>query len=258
MNSASASSLSAPRTVEIVAARRVAIHQVLFVFSRVPRQAARNGPHAAGVEHFEQTRVRHEPRHAPVPVRERVNPEQTVMRRRRRKDRFRAAERAVDLLKPRHEPRHGAGADRKVPSDLHVIAAQLSRHDIHRPPAVRVGNHQQLFRQQLAEAPMNLADRSDRRRATFYAALVDPALHGDVRPCFKLQVALFGIAAVVVLHRTLDVDRVRVVPFDQVGVVAVHRADEVRQRPDDSWRQTAPESRRRGGELDREIAHRPR
>jgi hypothetical protein len=83
---------------------------------------------------------------------------------------------------------------------------------------------------------MNLADRSDRRHATFYAALVDPALYGDVRLRLKLQVPFFRIPTLVVLHRTLDVDRVCVVTFNQVGVVAVHRADEFRKRPDNSWR----------------------
>src|SRR5713226_5534622 len=101
---------------------------------------------------------------------------------------------------------------------------------------------------------MNVANRSNRRRASFYAATVDPALDDDVRLRLKLQVAFFGIAAVLVLHRALDVGGVRVVAFYQVGVVAVHRADEFRQRPDNSRRQTASESRGSGGELNREIA----
>jgi hypothetical protein len=88
-------------SVKIIPARSIAVAQVLFVFGNVPRKTARNRPHASGVEHLEQACVRHEPRHAPVPVGERVNPQQAVMRRCRRKDRFRAADRGVDLLEAR-------------------------------------------------------------------------------------------------------------------------------------------------------------
>jgi len=153
---------------------------MLLVICSVPRKAARNRPDAPGVEHFEQACVRHQARHAPVSIRERVNPQQAVMSGRRREDRFRAPERRVHLLEARHELRYGAGADCTVSSDLHVIAAQPARDDTHGPFALRVRDSKQFFRQQLTEAPMNLANRSDCRRTTFHTAVVDPTLHGEL------------------------------------------------------------------------------
>ena len=41
-----------------------------------------------------------------------------------------------------------------------------------------------------------------------------------------LVIALTGILAVLVLKRPLNIHRVRVVPFDQVGILTVHRADQ--------------------------------
>ena len=62
------------------------------------------------------------------------------------------------------------------------------------------------------------------------SAAVDPFLDGDVRFGFELEVALFGVVAVIALEGALDIDRVRVVPFDQIAVVAIHRAHEVGER----------------------------
>ena len=66
--------------------------------------------------------------------------------------------------------------------------------------------------------------------AAFEAARVDPVLDGDMRLGFELEVALFGVLAVVALERALDIDRVRVVALDQVAVVAVHRPHEIGER----------------------------
>jgi hypothetical protein len=51
-----------------------------------------------------------------------------------------------------------------------------------------------------------------------------------VRLGFKLQIALVGILAVIVSQGTLYVDRMRVVTFDEIAVIAVHCPDEVRER----------------------------
>ena len=74
-------------------------------------------------------------------------------------------------------------------------------------------------------------------RAPLQAATVDPFLDGDMRFRFELQIALVGILAVVVLQRALDIDRVSVVPFDQVAVVAVHRAHQIGKRGQQALRQ---------------------
>jgi hypothetical protein len=55
----------------------------------------------------------HEPRDTAVAVSERVNPQNTVVRRRRSQNGLRPAKAAVDLLKTGHEARHGAGTNRE-------------------------------------------------------------------------------------------------------------------------------------------------
>ena len=58
----------------------------------------------------------------------------------------------------------------------------------------------------------------------------------------KLEIALLGVLAVVALERALDIDRVRVVPFDQVAVVAVHRPHEIGERGQQACGQGAAEA----------------
>ena len=45
-----------------------------YLVSSKARKPAGDRPYAAGIQHLAQHRVRHQPHHAPVPVRERVNP----------------------------------------------------------------------------------------------------------------------------------------------------------------------------------------
>ena len=63
--------------------------------------------------------------------------------------------------------------------------------------------------------------------AALQAAIVNPFLNGDMRFRLKLEVALGGILAVLVFEGALDVDRVGVVSFNKVAVVAVHRPHEI-------------------------------
>jgi len=50
----------------------------------------------------------------------------------------------------------------------------------------------------------------------------DQALHLDMGGALHLQRALGRITRVVLGQGSLDVDRVGVMPFDQIGIVAVH------------------------------------
>jgi hypothetical protein len=78
-------------------------------------------------------------------------------------------------------------------------------------------------------------------------------LHGDVRLGLELEVAPARIGAVVVFQGALDVDRVGVVPLDQIAVITVRRTHEIRQRGHHADRQAAAESGGLGGKLDSEI-----
>jgi hypothetical protein len=82
----------------------------------------------------------------------------------------------------------------------------------------------------LAETALNLADGIGGDGATFEAAVVNPLLNGDVCCGFVLEVAHLGVLAVFAVQGTLNIDRMGVVPLDQVAVVAVHRAHKSGQR----------------------------
>ena len=81
---------------------------------------------------------------------------------------------------------------------------------------VRFPHFQKFFGRQFAEPLVDFAQGRNGHGAARQSAAIDPALDCDVRPGFQLESALVRIRAVVVLHRTLDVDRMRVVAFDEV------------------------------------------
>ena len=89
--------------------------------------------------------------------------------------------------------------------------------------------------------------------AAFQAAVVDPVLDVDMRFGLQLEVAFFGVLAVVALEGALDIDRVGVVPFDQVAVVAVHRPHEIGERGQQAFGQGAAEAGALLRQLQREI-----
>ncbi len=60
---------------------------------------------------------------------------------------------------------------------------------------------------------------------------------------FELQIALADILAVVVFLRPFDINRVRVVPFDEVAVIAVHRPHKVGKRGQQTLGQTTAKPR---------------
>jgi hypothetical protein len=70
---------------------------------------------------------------------------------------------------------------------------------------------------------------------------------------FELEIALFRFGAVFVLQGTLYINRVGVVPFNEIAVVAVHRAHEIGQRRQHARHKAAPETGRFGGQLKGQI-----
>ncbi len=140
-----------------------------------------------------------------------------------------------------------------MPADRDIAVTQFAGDDFYLLLGCRVLDPQQIVGQQFAEAPMNLADGVRGDGAAFEAAVVDPVLDRDVRLGFELEIALFGVLAVVVLERALDIDRVRVVPFDQVAVVAVHRPHEIGERGQQACGQGAAEAGALLRQLQRQI-----
>jgi hypothetical protein len=61
-------------------------------------------------------------------------------------------------------------------------------------------------------------------------------------PRLQLEIAPAGVLAVVPPERTLDIHGVRIVPLDQVAVIAVHRPHKGREGGEQAGREAAPES----------------
>src|SRR5580704_7255858 len=154
-----------------------------------------------------------------------------MMDRRGGDDRLGLAEIPVYLLEALQEAGQGAWTDGDMGSDPHVALSQLAGDDAKPLFGSGVFNPEKVLGQQLAKAAVNLADSLGLDGdAAPESPTVDPFLHSDVRLGFHLQVALAGILAVIVLERPLDVYGVRVMPFNEVGVVAVHGPHKVGER----------------------------
>jgi hypothetical protein len=143
-----------------------------------------------------------------------------MVRRRRREDRVGLADAAIDALELGEESRNRTRAHRDVATNAHVAMAELPRHDAQSLTGVRRFDPQQVIRQQLAKPAMDLAKAFSGYGTSTQAARIDPALDADVRLGFELQIPLPRIVAVVVVERAFDVDGMRIVPLDEIAVVA--------------------------------------
>src|SRR5258706_6345508 len=143
----------------------------------------------------------------------------------------------VDVLVPFQKTGYGGRADRDVSANSDIAIAQFARDDLYLFLGRRVFHPQEIVGQGRAETSMNLADTVGGDSASFQAAIVDPLLDFDMRFSLHLEVALLDVAAAVIsLERALDVDRVCIVPFDEIAVVAVHCTNEIRQGGNEAFR----------------------
>ena len=62
------------------------------------------------------------------------------------------------------------------------------------------------------------------RIALVVSFLIDQCLHFDVCDRLYLQRAALRLASIVFRQRSINIARMRVMSFDQVGVITVHRA----------------------------------
>src|ERR1700730_1146994 len=134
--------------------------------------------------------MRHQPRDAAVAVEERMYPREAVMRGRGGKDRLGLTEPAVRLLEPCEKARNGRRADGDMAANPDIGLAQLARNNLHTLVCVRVFDPEHVFRQQFAEASVNLANGVRRDGSPLYAAFVDPLLNRNVSLSFELEIAL--------------------------------------------------------------------
>lgn len=73
-------------SVEVVASREIALGEMFFVAVVAARKPSCDRPNCTGVERFQQRGVRHQTGHAAISIKERMNPQKTVMRSCRRQD----------------------------------------------------------------------------------------------------------------------------------------------------------------------------
>ena len=87
---------------------------------------------------------------------------------------------------------------------------------------------------------------------------IDLPLDAHVGRGLELKIASLLVASEVAGERAYDVSRACVVPFDEVAVVGVHNADEVRKRGGRRWMEAGPELGGRCSELCDDVVEFPR
>jgi hypothetical protein len=89
---------------------------------------------------------------------------------------------------------------------------------------------------------VHLAQADCGESAMVESAAVDPLLNSDMCLGFELKIPLLAIIAIVVPQCPFDIDRMGVVPFDQIAVVAVHRPHQISEGGHDAFRKTIAEA----------------
>src|SRR5579872_1086846 len=152
-------------------------------------------------------------------------------------DRRRLTQAAVDFFEALRETEQGSRTDWYVPAHFDIARSEFTRHDAEALAGLRVLDPKQVLGKQFAKTAMDFADAPGAARVfARQSSAVDPLLHRDVRSGFELKIALARILTIVVLKRPFDIDRVSVMVLDEIGVIAVHRTDEVGKRSKDARR----------------------
>ncbi len=177
---------------------------------------------------LESHRVAHEAADAAVPIQEGMDVVEPVMRGGHRQDALAHAERreAVSPLEMLHESFDTLARRREVPSYRYLVICRRAEFPRHHAELRSVAaDEQHGFGRVFVEGAMQPADEDGRRRfgqAAGGVAPVDLALKPDVRPRLHLKVATLAGCVDLIGQRALNLARRRVMPFDQVGIVAVH------------------------------------
>jgi len=118
------------------------------------------------------------------------------------------------------------------------ILAVISFCEISRPTKDGIhGTLTKVFGKQFTEPAMNFADAIDcQPPAILQPAMIDPLLNRDMRPGLKLEITFRFVLTVVIFERSLNVYRMSIVAFNEIGVIAIHRTDQFRERPQQTCR----------------------
>src|SRR5665213_448688 len=111
--------------------------------------------------------MRHQARNAAIAVEKWVNPDEAVMRCRRRDYGFGLSEGAINLFETFQEARHSGRADGDVIADFDIGVTQFTGDYFQAFLRYRVFDPEKIVGQQFAKAAMNLADGVCGKRAAF-------------------------------------------------------------------------------------------
>lgn len=199
--------------------------------------------------------MRHEPTDAPVPIAERVDVVEAMVRDREGDDSLRRAEacHAEAPLEVRHEVGDVSAGGRPVSAhrDIVLRIAPVVPRD-HEEGTVGPFDAKHRIRCVRVELAMEPADALLRGRLTvsaFGLQAIDLTLNPNMCASFALKVATRGVLVEVLRGRSLDVAWARVVALDQVAVVAVHHPSEVHEALGRRGMQPGAERRARADEL---------
>jgi hypothetical protein len=114
-----------------------------------------------------------------------------------------------------------------VAADFNIARAQFAWHDADALPGGRISDPEQGVGEVFAKPAVEFAEIVRVGDGAAKTAGIDPVLDSDMGFRLKLEIALARVVAVVVLECPLDIDGVRIVSFDEIAVVAIHRANEI-------------------------------
>src|SRR6516165_3743430 len=127
----------------------------------------------------------------------------------------------VHFREASEKTRYRASAHRKLQAPENISLSCFSAHDPEAFFLFGILDPHKVLGQKPAKASVYLEDAVGACNTPMQAASIDALLNGDVRFCFQLKVALVAILTVIILQRSLNIEGVGVVAFDQIAVVTV-------------------------------------
>ncbi|MCY4190869.1 MAG: hypothetical protein OXD42_06035, partial [Rhodospirillaceae bacterium] len=104
-------------------------------------------------------------------------------------DAVRSAQLAMDGFEALQKAEQGTRTDRDMTTCFHIVRAQFAGGYPYLLSRFRSFCPEQVFREQFAEAAVNLHNVIHRSATAFQAPVLNPLLDGDMRPGLKLEIS---------------------------------------------------------------------
>jgi hypothetical protein len=184
---------------------------------------------------FQRHGVRHEPTDASIAIGKWMNEVQAMVTDRDGRNATGDSQRCQTkaTFEVVHERGYRSARWWDMPSDHVVVMRVVTKAArLHEVRTARARNRQQLLRQLRIKLLVYPADESLCRWFTqraLGATRVDGLLNANVRACLELQIAPVALFFELIGERSLDIARASVVTLDQIAVVTIHHADQIRE-----------------------------